>query len=106
MPAPALISWIKYLISGLPDTNEKYYSINENQILRPLGHIKRLDVYFKDREKLNYSFLRPFFCVLRIGCQFSWFYRKVKRGILYVETENHDPVWKGRNSNGGYGRGV
>lgn len=106
MPAPALISWIKYLISGLPDTNEKYYSINENQILCSLGHIKHVEVYFKGCRKLNYSFLRPFFCVPIIGCQLSWFYRKVKRGILYVETENHDPVRKGRNSNGGYGRGV
>lgn len=47
-----------------------------------------------------------FFCAVKEDCQFFWFYRKVKRGILYVETKNHDPVWKGRNSNGGYGRGV
>ena len=52
MPDPALLSGIKCLISGMPDTNEKYCSISQNQIMRPPGHAPCGMVYFKDREKL------------------------------------------------------
>lgn len=89
MPAPALISGIKHPISGMPDTNEKYHSINQNQIMHPTEHVPDVRVYFKDRKKLNCSFLRSFFVVPGIGCQFFWLYRKVKRGMLNVRKKNN-----------------
>lgn len=50
MPDPALLSGIRYPISGMPDTKEeyhvkffkscfKYYCINQNQIMRPPEYI-------------------------------------------------------------------
>lgn len=58
MPDPALLSATKCLISGMPDTNEKCCSISENQIIRPPGHAPCVEVHFRDRKKLNVSFLR------------------------------------------------
>lgn len=70
MPDPALLSGGKCLISRMPDTKEEYCSISKNQIMHPPGHALCGRVYFKDREKLNVSFLRSFFCAYGIGCQF------------------------------------
>lgn len=69
MPDPALLSAAKCLIGGMLDTNEKYCNISENQIIRPPGHDPCVEVYFRDRKKLNVSFLRSFFCAYGEGCQ-------------------------------------
>lgn len=60
MTDPVLLSGIKLPISGMSDTREEYCSISENQIIRPLGHAKCVEVHFRDRKKLNVSFLRSF----------------------------------------------
>lgn len=60
MPDPALSSGIECLRRGMPDTKEAYCNISQNQIMRPPGHAPCGMVYFKDREKLNVSFLRSF----------------------------------------------
>ncbi len=60
MPDPAFLSGTKCLISRMPDTKEEYCSISKNQIMYPPGHALCGRVYFKDREKLNVSFLRSF----------------------------------------------
>ncbi len=61
MPDPALLSGEICLISGMPDTNEEYFSINKNKIMHPPGHAPCGEVYFRGRKKLNASFLRSFF---------------------------------------------
>lgn len=73
MPDPALLSVAKSLISGMPDTNEKYCSISENQIFRPPGHAPCVEVYFRDRKKLNVSFLRSFFAFMEKAVSFFGF---------------------------------
>ena len=88
MPDPALLSAAKCLISGMPDTNEKYCSISENQIFRPPGHAPCVEVYFRDRKKLNVSFLWSFFAFMEKAVSFFWLYRKVKKGKLYGKTKN------------------
>ena len=80
MPDPALSSAVECLISGMPDTNEKYCSISENQIFRPPGHAPCVEVYFRDRKKLNVSFLRSFFAV-RLAAHVS---NQCKSGIRPV----------------------
>ena len=106
MPDPALLSGIKCLISGMPDTNEKYCSISQNQIMRPPGHAPCGMVYFKDREKLNVSFLRSFFALMESAVSFFWLYRKVKKGKLYGISKNQNPVRRTGCLDGGYGRRV
>lgn len=106
MPDPALLSAAKSLISGMPDTNEKYCSISENQIFRPPGHAPCVEVYFRDRKKLNVSFLRSFFAFMEKAVSFFWLYRKVKKGKLYGKTKNQNPVWRTGSMDGGYGRGI
>ena len=106
MPDPALLSAVECLISGMPDTNEKYCSISENQIFRPPGHAPCVEVYFRDRKKLNVSFLRSFFAFIEKAVSFFWLYRKVKKGKLYGKTENQSPVRRIGSVDGGYGRRV
>lgn len=77
MPDPALLSAAKCLISGMPDTNEKYCNISENQIIRPPGHDPCVEVYFRDRKKLNVSFLRSFFVLMEKAVSFFWLYRRM-----------------------------
>lgn len=106
MPDPALLSAAKCLISGMPDTNEKYCSISENQIFRPPGYIPCVEVHFKDRKKLNDSFLRSFFALIEKAVSFFWLYRKVKKGKLYGKTKNQNPVRRDGSMDGGYGRRI
>lgn len=106
MPDPALSSGIKRLISGMPDTKEEYCSISQNQIMRPPGHTSCGRVYVKDREKLNVSFLRSFFALMKSAVSFFWLYRKVKKGKLYGRSKNQNPVRRTGSLDGGYGRRV
>lgn len=106
MPDPALLSGIKCLISGMPDTKEEYCSISQNQIMRPPGHAPCGMVYFKDREKLNVSFLRSFFALMESAVSFFWLYRKVKKGKLYGRSKNQNPVRKTGSLDGGYRKGI
>ena len=106
MPDPALLSAVKCLISGMPDTNEKYCSSSENQIFRPPGHAPCVEVHFKDRKKLNDNFLRSFFVIMRKADSFFWLYRKVKKGKLYGKTKNQNPIGRIGNVDGGHGRGI
>lgn len=117
MPDPALLSGMKYPISGMPDTKEKYHvkffkicfkyhCISQNQIMRPPGHIQSDKVYFNGRKKLKYDFLRSFFVRLKSAISFFWLYRKVKKGKLYGKTKNQNPVWRNGSMDGGYGRGI
>ena len=92
MPDPALLSGIKCLISGMPDTKEEYCSISQNQIMRPPGHAPCGRVYFKDRKKLNASFLRSFFALMGSAVNFFRLYRKVKKGKLYGRSKSQNPV--------------
>ena len=92
MPDPALLSAEKSLISGMPDTNEKYCSISENQIFRPPGHAPCVEVYFRDRKKLNVSFLRSFFCVYGEGCQFF---------LALPQGKERKAVWQNEKSESG-----
>lgn len=87
MPDPALSSGRKCLISGMPDTKEEYCSISQNQIMCSPGHAPCGRVYFKDREKLNVSFLRSFFVLMESAVSFFWLYRKVKKGKLYGRSK-------------------
>lgn len=73
MPDPALLSAAKCLISGVADTNEKYCSISENQIIRPPGHAPCVEVYFRDCKKLNFSFCGLFLRLWRRLSVFSGF---------------------------------
>ena len=106
MPDPALLSAAKCLISGMPDTNEKYCSISQNQIMRPPGHAPCGRIYFKDRKKLNDSFLRSFFAYMESAVSFFCLYRKVKKGKLYGRSKNQNPVRKTGSLDGGYRRGI
>lgn len=106
MPDPALLSAEKSLISGMPDTNEKYCSISENQIFRPPGHAPCAEVYFRDRKKLKVSFLRSFFAFMEKAVSFFWLYRKVKKGKLHGKTKNQNPIRRTGSMDGGYGRGI
>ena len=106
MPDPALSSGRKCLISGMPDTKEEYCSISQNQIMCPSGHAPCGRVYFKDREKLNVSFLRSFFVLMESAVSFFWLYRKVKKGKLYGRSKNQNPVRRAGSLDGGYGRRV
>lgn len=106
MPDPALLSGIKCLISGMPDTKEEYCSISQNQIMCPPGHAPCGRIYFKDRKKLNDSFLRSFFAYMESAVSFFWLYREVKKGNLYGRSKNQYPVRKEGSLDGGYGRRV
>lgn len=106
MPDPALLSAAKCLISGMPDTNEKYCSISENKIIRPPGHAPCVEVHFRDRKKLNVSFLRSFSAFMEKAISFFWLYCKVKKGKLYGKTENQNPIRRTGSMDGGYGRGI
>lgn len=92
MPDPAFLSAAKCLISGMPDTNEKCCSISENQIIRPPGHAPCVEVHFKDRKKLNVSFLRSFFCVYGEGCQFF---------LALPQGKERKAVWQNEKSESG-----
>lgn len=83
MTDPALLSGMKYSISGMPDTKEeyhvkffkicfKYHCISQNQIMRPPGHIQSDKVYFNGRKKLKYDFWRSFFMRLKSAVSFSY----------------------------------
>lgn len=106
MPDPALLSVAKCLISGMPDTNEKYCSSSENQIFRPPGHVPCVEDCFRDRKKLNDNFLRSFFALMEKADSFFWLYRKVKKGKLHGKTKNQNPIRRTGSMDGGYGRGI
>lgn len=91
MPDPALLSAAKCLISGMADTNEKYCSISENQIIRPPGHAPCVEVYFRDRKKLNFSFC-GLFCVYGEGCQFF---------LALPQGKERKSVWQNEKSESG-----
>ncbi len=106
MPDPALLSGGKCLISGMPDTNEEYFSISKNQIMHPPGQAPCEKVYFRGRKKLNASFLRSFFVSVESAVSSSWLYRKVKKGKLYGRSKNQNPVRRIGSLDGGYRRRV
>lgn len=103
MPDPALLSGMKYPVSGMPDTKEefhvkffkicfKYHCISQNQIMCPPGHIQSDKVYFNGRKKLKHDFLRSFFCAFKIGCQFF---------LALPQGKERKAVWQNEKSESG-----
>lgn len=86
-----------------------YYAVAvtfKQRIKHPPGHAPCEDCLNMDRRRSNQWISAVFFCAVKEGSQFFRLYRKVKRGMLNVNKENHSQVRKGRDPNGSYRRGV
>lgn len=117
MPDPLLSSSGKGLMGIRIIANEEnsiafldfcygYYSVNKKQIIRPPGRSPCEEKFFEDHKKLDSGFLRSFLVLEGAADGLFWLYRRVKKGKPYVRTEDQDPVRKGRNMDGGHGRGI
>lgn len=97
MPAPAPHPIISCRMDEKTVTNEKYLRKRhiENDKMHPPGHSPCVENKFKDRKKLNYSFLRSFFVLMEMAVSFFLLYRKVKKGKLYGKAKNWYPFGAG-----------
>lgn len=86
-----------------------YYAVAitfKQRIKHPPGHAPCEGCLNLDRRKSDQWISAVFFCAVKEGSQFFRLYRKVKRGMLNVNKENHSQVRKGKYPDGGYTRGV
>ena len=78
----------------------------KKRLKHPPGHAPCDGHKISDRRKSDQWIPAVFFCALKDGSQFFWLYRKVKRGMLNAKKKDHYQIWRGRNPDGGYRRGI